>query len=268
MRRRSTRAFTLIEVLVVVAIIALLVSVLLPALASARQAARRTMCLTNIKSLETAHWLYMTSNNGWLIRVGLGHGMVDDKPEVAWINTLQRCYKDRLVIHSPVDKSPHWPTKDGGQSLAVSGRPPKSYQYRRTSYGVNNFLDVETAPDLTGKHVTWPKIESVRNPSGIVHFLFMVERCDPTNQYYSAAECYAGSDHPHVEDWADVSDPPRKAATQLAIDAHGGPKWSPKSLTNYGFLDGHAETLRFEQVYKGIERNKFDPGLFINYQRQ
>ncbi|MBI4579646.1 MAG: prepilin-type N-terminal cleavage/methylation domain-containing protein [Planctomycetes bacterium] len=263
MRRRG---FTLIEVLVVAAIIALLLSILLPSLANARKAARRTMCLTNLKSLEEAHWLYLTSSNGWLIRAGLNHGIQNDNLKVAWISTLQRSYKNRLVVRSPVDDSPHWLVSEGGQGVPVPNK--KGYPYRRTSYGINNFLDVETVPDLTGRHVTWPKIEKVRNPSGIVHFVFMVERCDPANAYYSPTDCLAASDHPHVEDWAEVSDRPRKAATQLEIQAHGGPKWSSKSITNYGFLDGHADTLRFEQVYKDLERNQFDPGLFINYQYQ
>lgn len=264
--KSSARAFTLIEVLVVVAIIALLVSVLLPALANARQAARRTMCLTNIRSLETAHWLYMTANNGWMIRVGLMHGDHDDTPEVAWINTLQRCYKDRLVIHSPVDNSPYWPVKDGGQGLPVPGK--QGYPFRRTSYGINNFLDIEKAPEVDGRHLTWPRVELVKNPGGIVHFLFMVEQCDPANPYYDDTECFAASDHPHIEEWSTETDPPKKAATQLEIQAHGGPRWSPKSISNYGFLDGHAESLRFDNVYKDASHSRFDPGLFSNRQSQ
>jgi len=260
------RAFTLIEVLVVVSVIALLVAILLPSLSRARRAAQRTMCLNNIKGLETAHWLYMTSNDGFLIRVGLMHGVADDKPQVAWFNTLQRYYKDRLVARSPVDDSPHWPMELGGEGVPVDGK--RGYPYRRTSYGINNFLDVEKNPDLTGQGITWPRIEKVRNPSSIVHFVYMVEECDPDNPYYRAGECLAGSDHPHAEEWADVGDSPTKAATQIEIQAHGGPKWSAQSVSNYGFLDGHAESLQFQQVYRDMEHNKFDPGLFINYHRR
>lgn len=263
MRRRG---FTLIEMLVVAAIIALLLAILLPSLNKARLAAKRTMCLNNIKGMETAHWLYMTANNGYLIRVGLMHGLHDDKSEVAWIKTLQNIYKDRLAARSPVDQSPHWPTTEGGQGVPVPGK--RGYAFRRTSYGVNNFLDPETVPDLTGRHVTWERIEKIPSPSSIVHFLYMVENCDPKNPYYQASECLAGSDHPHVEEWADVSDPPTMAATQLEIQAHGGPKWSWNSISNHGFLDGHAESLQFQKVYRDMERNKFDPGLRINYQNR
>ncbi len=260
------RAFTLIEVLVVVAIMALLLAILLPSLSKARQAARRTMCMSNMKALETAHWMYMTSNNGYLIRVGLMHGVAADKPEVAWLHTLQRYYKDRLVARSPADNSPHWPVELGGQGIPVEGK--LGYPYRQTSYGINNFLDVETVPDLTGRQVTWAKIEKIPSPASIVHFVYMVETCDASNPYYRPSECLAASDHPHVEEWADVSDPPRKAATQLEIQAHGGLKWSKDSVSSYGFLDGHVEILQFQRVYKDMERNKFDPGLLVNYHRR
>jgi prepilin-type N-terminal cleavage/methylation domain-containing protein/prepilin-type processing-associated H-X9-DG protein len=63
---RRTRAFTLIEILVVVAIIALLVAILLPALARAREQARSTQCLTQLKQMGTAIVMYSGDNRGYI----------------------------------------------------------------------------------------------------------------------------------------------------------------------------------------------------------
>jgi prepilin-type N-terminal cleavage/methylation domain-containing protein/prepilin-type processing-associated H-X9-DG protein len=64
-RLRDSRAFTLIEVLVVVAIIALLIAILLPALASARAQARSSVCLSNLEQQGKAAFLYAHDKNGF-----------------------------------------------------------------------------------------------------------------------------------------------------------------------------------------------------------
>ena len=58
MSRSRTRAFTLIEILVVVAIIALLVAILLPSLSAARDQAASVVCKTRLKELYNGHILY------------------------------------------------------------------------------------------------------------------------------------------------------------------------------------------------------------------
>ncbi|MGI9455005.1 MAG: DUF1559 domain-containing protein [Aeoliella sp.] len=61
-RADSSRAFTLVELLVVVAIIGILVAMLLPAIQAARESARRSSCKNNLKQLALGCQMYHDSN--------------------------------------------------------------------------------------------------------------------------------------------------------------------------------------------------------------
>ncbi len=230
MKRRP--GFTLVELLVVIGIIALLISILLPALTKARQTADRTKCLSNMRNLQLAHWMYANDNHGYLIQAGLSHGGAHAHEEVAWLNTLQQYYSNKLLVRCPADESAHWDT------------PVTGDHYRRTSYGINEFLDRDLCP-WGGPYV---KITQIRHTSATIQFLEMAE-----------TGSFAASDHPHVDLW--VGNIPAKAGQHLEIHQHGGPPRDWSAVANYGFLDGHAETLRFRDAFQSREINKFDPAV-------
>lgn len=63
-KRRSSCAFTLVELLVVIGIIAILVGILLPTLSAARKQANTTQCMSNIRQLLLACNTYIQENRG------------------------------------------------------------------------------------------------------------------------------------------------------------------------------------------------------------
>lgn len=59
---KVSRAFTLVELLVVISVIALLMAILLPALGRARAAANRTYCAANLRQIGVAMRAYLDDN--------------------------------------------------------------------------------------------------------------------------------------------------------------------------------------------------------------
>jgi prepilin-type N-terminal cleavage/methylation domain-containing protein/prepilin-type processing-associated H-X9-DG protein len=232
--RRHLRAFTLVELLVVIGVIAVLIGVLLPALSKARKSAASAKCLSNLRNMQVAQWMYATEHRGYLIQAGHSHGGHAVNEEAGWFDTLQKYYQNKLVARCPSDDSPHWESP-----LSSEG------ELRRTSYGINNFLDQSLVP-WGGPYV---KINQVRRPSATIQFVEMAWHGE-----------FAVADHPHVENWAGLN-PAGTANGHLQIDAHGGIRRTWSATANYGFLDGHAESLPFKSVFTDFKQNKFDPAV-------
>lgn len=240
------RAFSLVELLVVISIIAVLVGILLPALGSARDSAKAMRCLSNLRQIQIAHYSFMNDHDGDLIDVGLAHGGVHSDENATFVKTLQEYWGDtqdsgtgqEIAARSPLDDSPHW--HDGGTPV-----PGTTDQYRRTSYGLNDFLTDLTAPQFRAT-----SIHDVPRPSATVQTVIMAFRTE-----------FAGADHVHADDWGSVPVPSVRAATQSEIHAVGGPEADPASRSNYGYLDGHAASHRFDEVYVSPSQNRFIPAF-------
>ena len=86
-RRRSIRAFTLVEIMIVVAIIGALLAIAVPSWIKTRERAQRDICIENLLKIETAKQL-------WALETGAGKD-ADPETELVggslYLKTLPRC---------------------------------------------------------------------------------------------------------------------------------------------------------------------------------
>jgi prepilin-type N-terminal cleavage/methylation domain-containing protein/prepilin-type processing-associated H-X9-DG protein len=66
-REKRSRGFTLIELLVVISIIALLAAILFPVFGKARENARKATCMSNLKQIGAALWMYAQDEGDGII---------------------------------------------------------------------------------------------------------------------------------------------------------------------------------------------------------
>lgn len=240
MRRRG---FTLIELLVVIAIIALLISILIPSLSHAREAAKRTVCASNLRGLMQAVYLYANDHRDQIVSAGLAHGGATDE-QAAWLNQLRKDYGgDENIARCPSDYSKYWDTPllpppedtsgtDGTTDGAQDEQALKP-RLRRTSYATNYY----TVKEIGGQG-PYNELTMVTRPQSTV---LMVE--------LAAEGDFAAADHVHPETW--WSNPAKLAAEQMDYKRHLG-------RANYSFFDGHARVHKFEDTFSiDLSRSTF-----------
>ena len=151
--RRHKGGFTLIELLVVVSIIALLVSILLPALNNARQAAKRTVCASQVRQIGLSMLSYLSDNNDTYM-------YYSDTFLPIWPDPKNTLWYQKLISYGHLEND---------EILACpSHRVDKDELLRnRISYGMSIAFSIDYG-DPAYPHKAWRVIEMKRPSEKIV----------------------------------------------------------------------------------------------------
>lgn len=97
--RSDTRAFTLVELLVVIGIIVVIAAILLPAISNSKEIARRTVCESNEHQLGLAVLQYVTDNDERFPSEGAAMSRVGD----TWVSQCYPYFKTPAILRCPDD---------------------------------------------------------------------------------------------------------------------------------------------------------------------
>ncbi len=129
------RGFTLLELLVVISIIALLVALLLPALQGARNAARASVCASNLRQLSIGTYAYSVDFDGYLPYYYGGSADPSIGEPEGGVNWYERLFE--YVDHPGNDRSDGAKWKSTVWGCPLIGQLGAPNNAVRTHYSIN-----------------------------------------------------------------------------------------------------------------------------------
>lgn len=150
-----SRAFTLVELLVVISIVALLIAILLASLARARRASQQVACMSNMRQIQAAMQMYRQDNRDF---IPYAYNVNPADPSdlnyggtnywCGWVvRLLEKKYLSLGVLRCPSDARP-FPFQIVGSNPVMS-------------YGINEWLSISLPLKRVPRTLTYPGIEAL-----------------------------------------------------------------------------------------------------------
>ena len=254
-RRRTSRGFTLVELLVVIGIIAVLIAVLMPGLSGARRQARSVACLSNLRQLAAAYQMYCNENKGKCFRYA--DGLVDPTGESFWVPLLGH-YAGNIDEIRICPEATEVGSTPYGNAFTAWGDPDGSgnveWLKRGGSYGMNMWLHpVPANSPVDGLLVFTSGGTRVISPRSA----FIGPAAKESSRVPLIADCLWLGGWPRHTD-----SPPTRLSGEYEPTGNDMRRFCMarhKRNVNVVFLDGHASTVPLPDLWKLKWHNEFEP---------
>ncbi len=242
---KRLKGFTLIELLVVIAIIAILASMMLPALAKAKEAGRSAKCKSNLRQISMGMVMYAEDSQDTLPWAGGvdrnlqpdwvwgGHRMSNPNDQRQWSRSNWALHAESGSIFNYVTGLPRVLPKAGRRDTDFYTRTHDVYRCpstgelgrsRRVNFSMNAWIDPDRR--LKNGRVGKRGVELLKVKRPVSKLMVL----DESPETMHNASFFPGG-----------------SASRGNFTYHNG-------KINMGFMDGHVESMRHENVMK-IQRD-------------